>query len=577
MEPKKQKFEIQKLPNEIPKMQHKGVKCPYCIRKIKRRKLKMHDKKCPLIDLCKDPHRLKITSARLRENRVECSKCLQRFWGFVKLHKCKYSKHQRLCVFCDKYKKNPYRHNDRCFYKKIMLKKKFYIVNYHWRDREIFTRRTIDKLFEKQPEKSKKIPDSHEWTPELIKVAQIYPGATLEDSQRLLNYWKDPYRNPQTLIRPEPLILNPATTIETKRKPNLNALQGCLDIDQFIEKQIKNSTAYIAATQENELSEFKAHRLYLNCLLKNELVNNFGLSYFYFKQDYQDTELKSLFEIKKELNYMEGVDDLPKDAPEIKERLDIVHSETKEATNIEINSNQEINSDEDYIICPATPKRQDPNSFSYPEPPETNIDENKIEELPLKNNKVQKLPTVDKKIQEHIKISKLTKKSNRSDSIVSIYKECFRNFNSVMLKWVHICNTYYLEVDNQIIGCFTYQKLKKNGIQVLNILLFCIRLNFQRWGFGRMLMEKAITMCDRIILWADAGSVGFYSKFDFDFVIDDDKWIPYEDQSYLMMRGYTTGDKDRIGINWDGMRNHLRSVNKMLKRDLLYNIRINKL
>jgi len=554
--------------------------CRYCKVKIAGRiRLRKHQQKCPLIDLCRDPLRNRVTSARLRPGRVECDKCLQRFWGKVGSHRCEHTSRHRLCIWCDKYKKCPNKHKNKCRYRRIYLAKKFLVINYHERDREIFQKRHLDYIFTKKEDRHDR-PRPTEWTPELRKIAAFYQTEEIEVAQRHYQEWKSeewtpelrrmahvyqtydirvarkhfqkwqlPYQVPGFCYfsYEGPMILNPSPIqpYHLKIRPNekeREALAGMISIDDYFRQMIESSPSYKMLCERSGkkiLNDWEKQDIFLRCALWHPYIDRMGgPTCWFIKKDPWDKEPTSVFKLRRDPDLEHLRKPVLLAEPGI-QTMEEQEGETMEEQEGEVSSVMFLRR---MIMRPLTRKVNQKHTENLPELPEEAPQEvKKLEEKKIVSNEnvdeddeilVMATPKREEPKEEEETVSideeeeeerefvfsefKREDKEERK-KVMKIYRQCFLNFNKKMERWVDNQETWCMYRYKELVGCCTFKVLSRKKKEFINVLLFCVDQNYQGKGIGRKMIEEIKRKCPLIVLWSDKDASGFYRRNGFDF------------------------------------------------------------
>jgi N-acetylglutamate synthase-like GNAT family acetyltransferase len=588
--------------------------CRYCKVKILGRiRLRKHQQKCPLMDLCRDPCRNKVTSVCLRPGRIECDKCLQRFWGKVGRHRCEHTSGHRLCIWCDKYKKCPKKHRNKCRYRRIFLDKKFFVVNFYERAREIFQKRHVNYIFSKKEEKHDR-PRPTEWTPELIKIAAFYGTEDIEVAKKHYHEWKSdewtqelrriaeiyqtfdiqvarkhyrksqgPYHIPGFCYfsNEGPMILNPSPIQphHLKIPPNekeREALVGLKSIDDDFRETIESTTTYRQLSERTggiSLTDSEKHEIFLQCALWHPYIDRMGgAKNWFLKKRLNDEEPTSVFKLRKdpELQHLKkpvfwvdpAIREIEEEEGEITDPIMFFERmfRRQELTNLIQNRQQKQ-------IEKLQEPEEIPEEVREEQPELEQIERNDVDEddeiLVMATPRREDPETISEEEEEEREF--VFSRFNKNDKdemkkVLRTYKECFLNFNKKMEKWIKKHETWCMYKSRELVGCCTLKMHSRKRIDFLNVLILCVDQKNQGGGIGRRIIDEIKKICPVIILWSDVDASGFYRKNGFDFVKPvgsdpkDFNLIEFENEADLMMHWQIDRDLKALGLMEDTKR-----------------------
>lgn len=533
---------------------------------------KFHRFTCYKKDIIQDPLRTRVGSHKLRNFRKDCIKCQKRIYLWEEHKDCREIpkfKYSQLCLYCDQWKTSISKHRKKCkpleffiknrtkLIKNYLKREKLYFKRVHKfpKKEDTFKRPPYLRLNLVEPNPIPKPISKLEPSPQVLRVSQIY-NTDLETAKIMAETIQHITKFPSRMcLNYAKLSLNP-NPIQKLQKP----LEEEAHQDQSpLSKWEKNALVGLKTWDEYLKEQHERHMQWRQRMEALSLVDE---EVFIF---WEKLKTGQLFQYPERKTTKEEILDVE------------IASLHEEDTDVKKDGGRE---DDDQILVPATPKTssKDPTHEFSPKFLEildkfTKCHQRQEDEdmlvcgTPRREERENRSEVPEHSEEpEETQFIRLGKRDQARKEIIKIYQECFLNFNSVMKRWISNHITIYFKKRNQIMGCFTYRILKKKQIEVLNVLLFCIRKEFQDSGNGREMMEEVKKRNKLIILWADEDSTKFYSKMDFEFVKyrgEEANLIPFEDNSVMMMHGYTDKIGRHIGIEDDPGRNNNQFLNKI--------------
>lgn len=490
--------------------------CIFCSKKVEEEKnKKRHFDECKALDIYHDPHRNRISTLKLRYNRRECKICVKRFFA-SRRHSCclmlneeereerdlrekeEYERIRQLnlekisafellskkekkenplvllpipserkltindktlCLYCDQYFVN--RHHDECKWKKFFEENKDVIMLSYEKRRSVLLKR-IEKASDwKNNELLKR---KREYTDNSINEKTIIEKKP-ENPQCLsfLHFRADFDRFERDLKREkEPMFFNPIILPATAEE--IEAAKGLISYEEFFAGVIRGSTKYLQGRRS----------------LRQLCVS---------REDYKERERLLFNRVAEEWGIEMGEDGVYRSYPVPPQGdADIFPAEFLNSHKIperkieETFLNQE-KTDENEILCLATPKREekenlnkDENSFS------ANLPEIKACDLDEINYEY----------------------SEGSAELVKLYSDYFPNIRITMIIQYAQNKNYVAKLNGKIIGAINFQIMDLAKIKFSYIVLLCVDENHRRKGIAKNLWKEAIESCEnRGVVWVD--------------------------------------------------------------------------
>jgi hypothetical protein len=532
-------------------------KCVYCLKMARSsRKKRIHYFRCKLKDLYEDPFRHKITSAMTRIGRRECKRCLQRFNSLKFRHKCRnLSIIKTLCLYCDKWFDKIRNHKSECNMVALFNKHKDGAIAAFNKKQEIFLKR-VDKIWKymekKRLEKLKRLNMPPNVPQVLVDKNKKYMPLvnTEKDEEYKREFQKVTNANKRIPYRPWSVPLryedhNYVTFLDAfPHKPLTEwteeqfdywdkrvdvklllrvtegdkiAAEGLIPMEDFLAKQVYNDGEYTYAMR---IMRIEALDCMSDRFIEKErlLFNEIGVNYGILKE-----RNGKINWVKTVVNDKVSAITDPKELVKNNDDVLVYGTPPSDKTNCKIQSiKPKVLFYENYkeIVTPLVYTKQ----------------VNSIEQLV--NLYIPNFPYVSKSHIEHL--------VGENDSFC-----CYKN--------------------NVLVGAITFKELNAAGIKFMYVSLVAVDLDLRNQGIGSKLLKLVGQICNRLILWADKNSKGFYKKNDFDacgkFWFALRSVLPRWDYSQFSQKGFTSEELNKIK-EWGKTENkiHSKKVNKKLNR-----------